>query len=247
MNSLVTVITSTIGRSALLKCLQSVDNQTYDNIQHLVTIDGYEHQEAVTKIFQEFGMGKKRLDVIQLPYSTGRDRYNGHRQYGAGTYIADGDYVIFLDDDNTIDPNHIQDLVDVIKKGNVWSYSLRKIVSVDGKFLMNDDCESLGKWASVLHPQDLFIDVNCYCLPKLLAVQISPVFYRKFREPGQPEIDRVISHTLRQIAPNYDCTYKYSVNYAVAYNSELSVKPEFFTKGNKDMLERYKGELPWKR
>jgi len=28
-----------------------------------------------------------------LPYSIGKDRWNGHRIYGAGTYIADGDYL----------------------------------------------------------------------------------------------------------------------------------------------------------
>ena|ERR1017187_1018002 len=249
MKDLVTVITGSMGRPSLTKVIESVANQTYPNVQHLVFCDGPDRYTDFMKAVNEADIESSlRLDIIHLPYAVGKNRWNSHRMFGAGIYLADEpDYIIFLDDDNTIEPEHIQQCVDVIKKGNIWSYSLRKIVDVNGKFLCYDDCESLGKWASVLHPQDLFIDMNTYCIPKLLAVQVSPVLYRKFREPGAPEIDRVLSHTLRQIAPNYDCTYRYSVNYAVASNSELSVKPEFFEKGNRDMLERYKGELPWKK
>jgi len=48
---------------------------------------------------------------------------------------------------------------------------------------------------------NLFIHVNCYFLPKLLAVQmmISPLWYPKIREPGKPEVDRVISRTLGRL------------------------------------------------
>src|ERR1017187_896651 len=199
MKDLVTVITGSVGRSALTECIRSVANQTYPHIQHLCFCDGADNyvnfHDAVYKA-SDFLTMDSRLDIIDLPYAVGNHRYNAHRMMGAGIYLADEpDYIMWLDDDNTIDSDHIQDLVDVIKKGNVWSYSLRKIVSVGGEFLMNDDCESLGKWASVLHPQDFFIDMNCYMLPRMLACQVSPLLYRKFREPGQPEIDRVIAHT----------------------------------------------------
>ncbi|NDZ17249.1 hypothetical protein C7T35_28930 [Variovorax sp. WS11] len=98
----------------------------------------------------------------------------------------------------------------------------------------------------MLHPDDLFIDVNCCFLPKRLAVQISPLWYRKARKPGQPEVDRVIAHALRQIAPTYDCTYGYTVNDR-AGNTPLSVQPEFFVQGNAEMLRRFNGRLPWVR
>ena len=53
----------------------------------------------------------------------------------------------------------------------------------------------------------------------------------------------MISHMLRQMAPNYDCTYEYTVNY-LAGNTPLSVQPEFFVQGNAEMLQRYSGTLP---
>lgn len=241
---MVTIITAHAGNPLLKRCIESVRDQDCANIQHLVVADGpatWAHARAVLGAVENH-----RVNLILLPYSIGKDRWNGHRIYGAGTYIADGDYLVFLDDDNFLEPGHVQQCLDTCARGNAWCYALRNIVDGKHRFLCRDDCESLGKWPSVLHPDDLFIDVNCYFLPKLLAVQISPLWYRKSREPGQPEVDRVISHALRQVAPTYDCTYAYTVNY-LAGNTPLSVQPKFFVRGNAEMLRRFNGRLPWVR
>ena len=189
------------------------------------------------------GADHYRLDRIYLPYSVGKDRWNGHRMYAAGSYLAEGHFLMFLDDDNYIEPDHIAKCLDVLP-GHDWVFSLRTLVSPDGKDLGRDDCESLGKWASILHPEDYFVDVNCYFLPKNVAVILSPIWNRKFREPGQPEVDRVLCQNLRHHFPRFECTYKYSVNYTVG-NSPISVQPEFFRQGNEAMLRRYNGILPW--
>lgn len=243
-----TVVTATTGRKELQACIDSVAAQTFKDVDHLIFSDG---DEAFGRVLEghlegRFTLDSPRCNLIALPYSVGNNQWNAHRIYGASAYFAQGDYIMFLDDDNTIDPEHIEQCLKICEDGAPWSYSLRKIVNKEG-FLFNDDCESLGKWPSVLHEQDYFIDVNCYFMPKILAVQISPLWYRKFRQPGQPEVDRVLCHALRQIAPNFECTYQYTVNYLVASNSEMSVKPEFFQYGNAEMLTRYNGVLPWKK
>jgi glycosyltransferase involved in cell wall biosynthesis len=249
MKPLITVLTGTTGRKELQRNIESVAKQTYDNIRHLVFVDGEEAQERIENNYSLCAaIDKYKVDIINLPFSIGNNRWNSHRHYGAGTYIADGEYVTFLDDDNTLDPEHLLQCYNALNAATItsptWSYSLRKIVTTEGEFLCNDDCESLGNWASVIHPQDFFVDVNCYFLPKLLAVYVSPIWYRKFREPGQPEVDRMLCHHLRSVVPGI-CTGQYSVNYAVASNSQLSVKPEFFEQGNAEMLKRYNGVLPW--
>ena len=243
----VTVITATAGNPAVVNAIDSVRKQTHKNVQHLLVVDGLEAWEKVEPLFEksEFPCDNPLEEsVVVLPYSIGKDRWNAHRIYGGFNFVAEGDFVMYLDDDNTIDPEHIEECLGVISAGNTWAYSLRKITDKEGNFLCRDDCESLGKWPSVLHPQDYFVDVNCYFLPKMLGVHIAPLWHRKFREPGQPEVDRVLCQALRQIAPEYDCTYGYTVNYT-AGNSENSVQPEFFKKGNADMYIRYNGELPW--
>lgn len=244
------IITPTTGNPYLAECIESVRAQTYSNVEHIVVVDGRERWDKANEILlaAEFPNGVNE-HVCVLPYPTGTNRYNGHRVYGAATYFADGDYHLWLDDDNVLEPNHVESLVKLVQEKQLhWAYTFRKIIDSEGNVLCLDDCESLGMWASILHPQDFFVDVNCYFVKKEVAVGISPIWYRKFREPGQPEIDRVIAHTLMAKENNlkFDCTRDYTVRYRVG-NTGLSVQADFFLQGNQKMLERYNGALPWKQ
>jgi len=240
MSPLITVITPTTGSSTLRQVVQSVNNQTYKNIQHLVVIDGKEREHLAMPYLR-----RSTANVITLPYATGKDQYNGHRIYGAMSYVAKGDYICFLDEDNWFELNHVESLVDQILAGNQWAYSLRKIVDQEGKFICNDDCESLGKWKSVIN--DNFIDVNCYMIPKMDAIAFSPYWYRRARHSQeQPEVDRILSAFMMQNKKTFDTSGLYTVNYRVAGN-EGSVKPEFFYHGNRIMNEKYNGALPWRK
>jgi glycosyltransferase involved in cell wall biosynthesis len=249
----VSIITPTTGNPFLKDCIESVRAQTYKNIEHIIVVDG---QERYQKLDPQLVMSlyapndsEIKHHIIILPYPTGTNRYNGHRIYGAATFIADGDFHLWLDDDNILEPNHVESLVNLVKEKDLhWAYSFRKIIDKDNNFLCLDDCESLGMWPSILHPKDFFIDVNCYFVKKEIAVRLSPIWYRKFREPGQMEIDRILAHNLLAKESNlkYDCTREYSVRYRVG-NTELSVQADFFLKGNQKMLEVYNGNLPWKK
>lgn len=246
----VSVITPTTGNPYLAECIESVRAQIYSNVEHIVVVDGRERWDKANEILlaAEFPNGVNE-HVCVLPYPTGTNRYNGHRVYGAATYFADGDYHLWLDDDNVLEPNHIESLVKLVQEKNLdWAYSLRKIIDKDGNVLCLDDCESLGMWASILHPEDYFVDVNCYFVKKQVAVGITPVWYRKFREPGQMEIDRAIASVLmhQNNKLKFDCTRDYTVKYRVG-NTGLSVQAEFFLKGNEAMLQKYNGDLPWKK
>ena len=246
----VSVITATTGNPLLAECIASVREQTYTNVEHIVVVDGQERWDDADKVLYalKFPFENWNEHVCVLPYPTGTNRYNGHRVYGAATYFADGDYHIWLDDDNVLEPTHIEKLVKLVQEKNLdWAFSLRKIIDKDSNVLCLDDCESLGLWPSILHPEDYFIDVNCYFVKKEVAVGMSPVWYRKFREPGQMEIDRAIAHVLMNKNNNlkFDCTRDYTVKYRVG-NTGLSVQAEFFINGNQKMLERYNNKLPWK-
>jgi glycosyltransferase involved in cell wall biosynthesis len=248
---LVSVITASTGNPLLANCLHSVKDQTYSNIQHLVFVDGPERSTAVYAEIEESAIQYNpregyRFDLIELPYSIGKDRWNGHRMYGAANFIAEGEYFIWLDDDNFLHPDHIENLVNLVQKENLdWAFSFRNIVDKNHGFICEDNCESLGLWKSVLN--DNFVDVNCYFVKKQLSIQLAPLWYRKAREPGVPEIDRILPVVLfdPKNKLKYNTTKKYTVNYTVA-NNPISVQPEFFERGNAEMLRRYNGVLPWK-
>ncbi|MGH7744506.1 MAG: glycosyltransferase [Candidatus Dormibacteria bacterium] len=241
---LVSILTGTTGRQSLVDTVQSVIKQSHDRIQHLVFVDGTESHVKTTLLLDP--LLNPNLDVVYLPYAVGKDRWNAHRMYAAGTYLAEGQFIMFLDDDNTLEPDHIASLLEVINKGNDWAFSFRNIME-EGKIICQDNCESLGKWHSCINQADQFVDVNCYLLRRDVAVAMSPVWFRKFREPGQPEVDRVMFHVLSQrISPKFDTSYKYTLNYAVG-TSPLSVQKDFFIKGNEAMLKLYNGVLPWQK
>jgi len=244
MKPLVTIITPTTGSEQLADAVRSVENQTYENIQYLVVIDGKEREEKTRQVLDSLSC--TRYSLITLPQVTGYEQYNGHRIYGAMTYIAEGEYLCFLDQDNWYEPNHVETLVETVSN-KVWAYSLRKIVDQSGNYICNDDCESLGKWKSVLN--DNFVDVGCFLLPKLLALRFSPGWYRRARHPQeQPEVDRLLSQLLLNQIPKEqsDTNGLYTLNYRVASRSD-SVQAAFFQNGNERMNKIMNGEYPWRK
>ena len=237
----VAVITPTVGTKHLDKNLLSVSQQTYDKVKHYVVIDGPNYKHQATSILDYY----YDKCVLQLPENTGADNYNGHRIYGAVPFLVDADYVIFLDEDNWIEPNHIETLVEKAKHYD-WVFSLRKIVNQDGEYVCNDDCESLGHWPTVLHEREYFVDVGCYFLPVRMAIQTSSIWYRRARHPQeQPEVDRLLMQVLLQNKTAYMSTGEYTLNYRVG-NRPDSVKAEFFLQGNKIMEQRYPEGFPWR-
>ena len=46
----VSIITATVGKPQLANCIESVRNQTYKNIEHIVVVDGKEHWNNADEI-----------------------------------------------------------------------------------------------------------------------------------------------------------------------------------------------------
>ena len=113
--------------------------------------------------------------MIELPYATGKDRFLGHRIIGASAFIGKGDFFCYLDEDNwfdtTISPRSLMS-----SGGDLHGpIHCERLSNSDGNYICNDDCESLGKWPSIVNPQDYLIDTNCYFLPRSRRVEPSVV------------------------------------------------------------------------
>ncbi|MFZ7343944.1 glycosyltransferase, partial [Avibacterium volantium] len=161
-----------------------------------------------------------------------------HPSYGAGLFLAKGDWICFLDEDNWFLPDHIANFVSILQHQNdtnFWAYALRNIVDQKGNFICQDNCESLGAWLGVggYH----LVDTNCYFLPRHLALQFGELFYR-------PIMDRPLCQGLLQQPAKIYCTGEYTVNYRLGNRAD-SVKAEFFLQGNKIMASRYASPFLW--
>lgn len=230
----VAVVTPTIGSDHLFYCTRSIREQTYKDLTHYLFIDGYEHRENVK--YHTYGSGVK---YIELEENVGKGWY-GHRVYAACSFLVNADVIVYLDEDNWFEPNHIKNLVSIINQGYSWAYSLRKIYDKDGNFLCEDNCESLGKWPVYFNHEVFHIDTSCYAVRRNVAVSIGHAWY------GQWGADRQFFMNLSKHFPDYSCTGKHTVCYRLDGNAN-SVKPEFFFEGNKKTFEKHNGNFPWKK
>lgn len=231
-----TVIIPTTGAETLHQAVSSVLAQTYPTHCYVV-IDGLGNNSHALDQLNDFKK-EKLVDIALLPINVGANGFYGHRVYAAFTHLVNTDYVVYLDQDNWLEPDHVRSCIDTIHEKNLqWTYSLRNIYS-DNNYVCRDDCESLGRYPSyhgINH-----IDTSAYCVQREQVLQFASVWHGGW---GQ---DRVWYDVLKNMLPDYDCTGKYTLNYRVAGNAG-SVTADFFLNGNRIQQQRYQGQYPWQK
>lgn len=231
------IITPTIGSKYLKKAIESIINQTNQNFIYYIVIDGHKYINNVQEILKEYKNLPKNFIILPLAENTGANGWNGHRIYIATSFLTNSDYVMFLDEDNMFEPNHVDTMLKKIGSGNDWTFSLRNIIDKDGKFICPDKCESLGNLHHVWNNKDDFlVDVNCYCIRREIFQKHCLDFNKKARPLNDIEVDRALYKSLSSGKYKFESTGIHSVGYRVG-NRDDSVKAEFFIHGNK-MMEK---------
>ena len=232
----VAVVTPTIGGEHLSKCLDSVQNQTYDNITHYVFIDGEDYYSKTIDLINQY----KNTKYIILEENVGKGWY-GHRVYSACSFLVNADIICYLDEDNYYEPNHVESIVNKINEGYDWVHSLRNIVEVDGTFICQDNCESLGRFPVFFDNNTHHIDTSTFAVKRDVAVRIGHAWY------GQWGADRQFFYNINRAFPNWAGTGEYTLNYRLDGNPN-SVKKEFFIDGNSKQEETLKTNIfPWSK
>jgi hypothetical protein len=247
-----TIITSTTGHPEYLeRCLRSVQNQENTpagSVRHMVVIDGKcrssKVQHVMSKLKKEFqGKWKIPIDIIELPYPTGTNGWICHRINGALPYLCNSKYVSFLDEDNGLEPNHCNTVLETFQKDPElrWIFTLRNLMTYDGSIVGKDMCESIGDLAPTWNNGQFFVDTNCYVFTRQLATQLSPLWFRKARQPNEMDADRAVSHVLlnqQKESLKHTCTNCFTINYMVGNRSD-SVQLGFFERGNEVMKAKH--------
>ena len=229
------VITPTTGKDTLVKAIESVGNQTIFT-EHLIVCDGEDAWNRMSLSKDAFKLcTNRKLRAITLPENVGANNWYGHRVYAAMPLLVNADYILFLDEDNWFEPNHVETMINKIKsKGLMWAYSLRRICDEDGKYIRDDDCESLGRWPTFYDHTLNFVDTNCYCFRREYLVSISHTFY------GQWGADRPFYTAASTKLPAFGCTGLATVNYRAPARLH-----NMFKEGNEAMKVSYQ-TLPWR-
>ena len=227
-----TILIPTTGAAQVARAIESCLAQSYGDVQIIAVVDGSQHEGEFTR--RATGLSDPRLHIVVLPENVGAEDYYGHRIYGGFSHLVNAHYLLFLDQDNFFDPEHVASQVATIeKRGLDWSYSLRKVCDIDGNFVAFDNSESLGTWPA--HGGYRLIDTNCYCLKLQTAIGVAAAWFGNW---GQ---DRRVAEALMKNYPNYACTGAYTVNYRL--RDEKGHK--FFIQGGAEMREHFPGGFPW--
>lgn len=175
---LVSVITRTVqGREILLEqAARSVFNQTYANIEFIVSQDGGEPTNAIIKKLQNLAPSSMRLVFL------GNAKQGRSAAGNAALKIAQGNYLIFLDDDDLFFPDHVEVLLGSILKDNSLegAYSLALEVQTDMAPNYQNYTEHIWDTPSVFwQPWDYEVLKNHNFMP-IQAVLFSRMLYEKW-------------------------------------------------------------------
>lgn len=237
------VITPTTGASVLKDAIESVQKQDYGNIEHLIVIDGEKFADATYKTISEsnLDLNNSNLQIARLPYNTGGGGFYGHRVMAAFSHLCPHDYILFLDQDNWYEPNHVSSLISEIERFKFdWAHSLRNIYNEKKEFVCIDNCESLGRWPVWVKEDEHLVDSSSYCFTNSFLRLVGHIW--DFGWGADRRFYMIVKNDINH--KNYGCSGKFTLNYRLGGN-EGSVKPDFFIQGNTVMQKKYGDKYPW--
>jgi glycosyltransferase involved in cell wall biosynthesis len=230
------IIIPTTGADVLDDAVRSAIGQTYSQTDVWVIIDGPQFAPAAYKILNQYPTVKHCM----LPENTGSGGWYGHRIYAAMSFLFNHDFVLYLDQDNWFDPDHVSVMISTcIAYDFDWCYGLRKIFDARCNYICDDDCESLGRWPIYFNDNLHLVDTSTYCIRRSVITRLAGAWYSGWGG------DRRFYSVISREAPNFGCTGLATVGYRLDGNPD-SVNADFFIKGNLMTKQRYPNGYPWR-
>jgi len=228
------VVTVTNGKrqGELANCIASVKAQTYP-CTHYILCD---------QDFNKFAELKRLYPDVLMCYwdaKIGGNGYAGQRWLAAAPQLITEDVTFFCNDDDWYSPDHVKSIMDKIDEGYDWAYSLRSVHDKEGNFLFDDNCEALGELHDCWHaPGHRFVDWCMWGMKTEYLKQLAILLNKP-----DPQVDRLFYQAATRIVPKFASTNKHTFHFRMG--GSCGVQPEFFIEGNKRILEKFDGKLPW--
>ena len=228
------VVTVTNGKrfEELKKCAESIANQTYP-CEHYILCDGdWIQYDMINSYFVD-------ASVCFWDAKIGGNGYAGQRWLAAAPQLITEDVTFFCNDDDWYSPDHVKSIMDKIDEGYDWAYSLRSVHDKEGNFLFDDNCEALGELHDTWNiPGHRFVDWCMWGMKTEYLKQLAILLNRP-----DPTVDRQFYQAATRIVPKFASTNKHTFHFRMG--GSCGVQPEFFIEGNKRILEKFDGKLPW--
>lgn len=152
MDELISVIVPIYNVEKQLKrCINSIINQTYKNIQILLIDDG--SKDSSGKICDDFSKYDTRIVVLH------QDNAGVSATRNKGIELAEGKYICFIDSDDYIEENYIEELYHLMRDEKIDL----GICDLNYKYTNKEDCQStVGKKTINLKnvSEEIFLELN---------------------------------------------------------------------------------------
>lgn len=139
--SLVSVIIRTIGRKEITRAIKSITKQTYKNIELIIVNDGDGDGDFVK--------GVQGGSVISLKLINNQGRHGRCVAANLGLDSATGEYIMFLDDDDWVDVEHVEKLVKAITE------SKEAVLAYTGAVLIDESNNEIGRFDFLLDKRQI--------------------------------------------------------------------------------------------
>lgn len=113
MNLVSVIIPTYGGGDGIKKVIDSVLCQTYKDIEIIVVDDNGRETENQLKTAEEL---KEYIEQKKIQYITPESNAGGSAARNTGAKASGGEYLMFLDDDDTVSPDKIEKQVEALKK-----------------------------------------------------------------------------------------------------------------------------------
>ena len=101
------------------RCVQSIINQTYENLEIILVDDG--SPDNCPDMCDEYAKADSRVTVVHKPNGGLPDARN------AGLDVASGEFILFVDSDDWIESQTVAELIEIIEKHNVDFVTFRAV------------------------------------------------------------------------------------------------------------------------
>lgn len=188
------------------RCINSIINQNYKNIEIILVNDG--STDNSLKICETFALNDKRIIIISqknMGVSTARN---------IGINVAKGEYISFVDSDDTIEDNYIQELVDNSNSGKadvvICGYN---DIYTNNKKIENKLCDNIKLSGKIRNDYIILKKYIKYPVLKIYRLEIINKYNIRFPEIFSDAEDQVFNFKIFSVIKNYKLVNKCLYNY----------------------------------
>lgn len=223
----------------LEKCMESVLNQTYKNLEIILVDDG--SKDNCPKICDDYAKKDARVKVVHKENGGLSDARN------AGIRVANGEYITFIDSDDYVDKDYVEFLYNNIEKNNAdIAIGSHRVLYDSGKIIEKATHEN-----SVLEPKKVLerilyddgIDVSAW--GKLYKISLfEDIKFPKGRLFEDSATTYILVDKAKIITVNSESKYNYIVRENSITNAKFSPKKMDLIKSTREMSEYVKEKYP---